>query len=134
MSWMERLTGGFKKTADRLGDNLAGLATKAALDTATLDDIEEALIALQSTASQQQDAAVASEGFESSFRATEARFKGGLATVFELEDARRSAVAANSALIDLQRERVVAWISLYRALGGGWSAADAAPAGKAAGT
>src|SRR5687768_10693831 len=45
MSWLERLTGGFKKTADRLGDNLAGLATKVALDTSTLDDIEEALIA-----------------------------------------------------------------------------------------
>ena len=45
MSWLERLTGGFKKTADRLGDNLTGLTSKAALDTATLDDIEEALIA-----------------------------------------------------------------------------------------
>src|ERR671912_2345062 len=45
MSWLERLTGGFKKTADRLGENLAGLASQQALDTATLDDIEEALIA-----------------------------------------------------------------------------------------
>ena len=45
MSWLDRLTGGFKKTADRLGDNLSGLASKVALDTATLDDIEEALIA-----------------------------------------------------------------------------------------
>src|SRR5678816_1967806 len=45
MSWLERLTGGFKKTADRLGENISGLTSKAALDTATLDDIEEALIA-----------------------------------------------------------------------------------------
>src|SRR4029450_10860926 len=45
MSWLERLTGGFKKTADRLGENLSGLVTQQALDTATLDDIEEALIA-----------------------------------------------------------------------------------------
>src|SRR6476469_479774 len=47
MSWLDKLTGGFKKTADRLGDNIGGLGTgaKAALDTATLDDIEEALIA-----------------------------------------------------------------------------------------
>jgi len=28
------------------------------------------------------------------------------------------------ALIDLQRERSTAWITLYRALGGGWSDAD----------
>ena len=45
MSWLERLTGGFKKTADRLGENIAGLVKEQALDTATLDDIEEALIA-----------------------------------------------------------------------------------------
>src|SRR6187455_3040943 len=45
MSWLERLTGGFKKTADRLGENLSGLVKEQALDTATLDDIEEALIA-----------------------------------------------------------------------------------------
>src|SRR5580765_6986554 len=36
---------GFRKTSDRLGDNLTGLLTKAALDAATLDDIEEALVA-----------------------------------------------------------------------------------------
>lgn len=45
MSWLDRLTGGFKKTADRVAENLTGLTSKAALDTATLDDIEEALIA-----------------------------------------------------------------------------------------
>jgi fused signal recognition particle receptor len=45
MSWLERLTGGFKKTADRLGENLSGLVKEQALDTATLDDIEDALIA-----------------------------------------------------------------------------------------
>ena len=33
MSWLERLTGGFKKTADRLSENISGLTTKAALDT-----------------------------------------------------------------------------------------------------
>ncbi|WP_260483997.1 signal recognition particle-docking protein FtsY [Sphingomicrobium flavum] len=45
MSWLQRLTGGFKKTADRVGENITGLTSKTALDTSTLDDIEEALIA-----------------------------------------------------------------------------------------
>jgi outer membrane protein TolC len=40
--------------------------------------------------------------------------------MFELEDARRSAVLAQTTLIELQRERAAAWISLYRSLGGGW--------------
>ena len=85
-------------------------------------EVEEALIALQSTGARNSDAQVATEGFAASYRATDARYKGGLASLFELEDARRSALQAQSALIELQRERVAAWISLYRALGGGWAA------------
>ncbi len=45
LSWLERMNAGFRKTSDRLGDNLTGLFTKSALDEATLDEIEEALIA-----------------------------------------------------------------------------------------
>jgi fused signal recognition particle receptor len=44
-TWLDRLQSGFRKTSERLGDNLTGLFTKAALDEQTLDDIEEALIA-----------------------------------------------------------------------------------------
>jgi len=45
MSWLDRLTAGFKKTADKVGENITGIVHQQALDTATLDDIEEALIA-----------------------------------------------------------------------------------------
>ena len=64
--WLERLRDGFKKTSDRLGDNLTGLLTKAALDAETLDEIEEALIASDlgpSTAAKVR-ARLASERFE----------------------------------------------------------------------
>jgi fused signal recognition particle receptor len=44
-SWQDKLFGGFRRTSDKLGENLTGLFTKAALDKDTLDDIEEALIA-----------------------------------------------------------------------------------------
>jgi fused signal recognition particle receptor len=44
-SWFDRLQAGFRKTSERLGDNLTGLFTKSALDDHTLDEIEEALIA-----------------------------------------------------------------------------------------
>ena len=43
-SWHQRLLGGFKRTSDRLVGNLTGLGT-APLTDATLDEIEEALIA-----------------------------------------------------------------------------------------
>jgi fused signal recognition particle receptor len=44
-AWFERMRAGFRKTSDRLGDNLAGLLTRTTLDAATLDEIEEALVA-----------------------------------------------------------------------------------------
>jgi len=43
--WLARLTGGLSKSSDRLGANLTGLFTRARLDEAMLDGIEEALIA-----------------------------------------------------------------------------------------
>ena len=44
-SWFERMRAGFRKTSERLGDNLSGLLTRSTLDAPTLDEIEEALIA-----------------------------------------------------------------------------------------
>ncbi len=109
--------------AARARYDAATIIYAASLRTA-VREVETALVALQSTAARNDDARIAAEGFERSYRAADSRFRGGLASLFELEDARRTAVAAQSALIDLQRERVAAWISLYRALGGGWSADD----------
>jgi fused signal recognition particle receptor len=64
--WLDRLRGGFRKTSDRLGDNLTGLFTKANLDPQTLDDIEEALIAsdLGPAAAARVRARLAEERFE----------------------------------------------------------------------
>ena len=86
-------------------------------------EVEEALVQLDSTARRAEDARIAVEGYDASYRAAEARFRGGLASLFELEDARRTMALSQSQYIDLQRERVAAWIALYRALGGGWSPA-----------
>ncbi len=44
LPWHKRLIGGFKKTSERLTENLTGLVTKSKLDSESLDDIEEALI------------------------------------------------------------------------------------------
>lgn len=83
-------------------------------------EVEAALITLDASVQRVQDTQVAIEGFEASQKAADARFRGGLGSLFDLEDARRSSLVAHSALIELQREQVAAWINLYRALGGGW--------------
>lgn len=85
-----------------------------------MSEVEQALVRLQSTAERSASARTAAEGYRASFDATEARWRGGLANLVELEDARRTALAADNALIALQHERQTAWIALYRAAGGGW--------------
>ncbi|HSV34262.1 MAG TPA: efflux transporter outer membrane subunit [Ramlibacter sp.] len=91
-------------------------------------EVEQALVTLESARARGEDARVAAEGFRMSFVATEARYRSGLASLVELEDGRRTLLAAETALVGLQRERAAAWIALYRAMGGGWALPDAAPA------
>ena len=92
-------------------------------------EVEEALITLDSTAARWDDANIAAEGQRAFLAATRERYRGGLASLFELEETRRNSLAAELALLSLERERQAAWIGLYRAAGGGWNrnqAADAA--------
>ena len=84
-------------------------------------EVELSLVSLESARLRMEDARTASEGFRASFAATEARYRSGLGSLVELEDARRTALAAETALVTLQRERIAAWIALYRAVGGGWT-------------
>ncbi len=85
-------------------------------------EVEEALVNLDSTAARTDDARVAFEGYRAAFGAADSRYRNGLASLLELEDARRTRLAAENALVTLQRERSAAWIALYRAAGGGWTA------------
>jgi fused signal recognition particle receptor len=43
-SWSQRLFGGFRKTSERLTENLSGIVSKTRLDEDQLDDLEDALI------------------------------------------------------------------------------------------
>ena len=91
-------------------------------------EVEEVLVNLQSTAARSEDARLAADGYRAAFTGTEARYKSGLGNLLELEDARRTLLAAETGLLSLQRERANAWVALYRATGGGWSASDSGPA------
>ncbi len=90
-------------------------------------EVEEALLRLDSATRRQADAERAASGFRDYFAAAEERWRIGAGSLIDREDARRTALAAQSALLTVQRDRVLAWIALYRALGGGWSANDSAP-------
>ncbi|MBX9833076.1 MAG: efflux transporter outer membrane subunit, partial [Burkholderiaceae bacterium] len=70
-----------------------------------VSEVEQALVRLQSTAERNISARIAAEGYRAAFEATQARYRGGLASLVELEDARRTSLAAENALIALQHER-----------------------------
>ena len=98
----------------------AAATYRARLRTA-VREVEEALVNLQSTAQRATDVQLAASGYRANFVATEQRFKAGLTNLVELEDARRTALSADNTALTLLRERIAAWISLYRAAGGGFT-------------
>ena len=79
-------------------------------------EVEEALVNLQSTAVRGIDAQTAVDGCRASFNGTDALYKNGLASLVELEDARRTLLTAQTTLASLQQTRNTAWVSLYRAM------------------
>jgi outer membrane protein, multidrug efflux system len=110
---------------------------RAALDgrvRGAMSEVEQALVRLDAATRREGEALRASQGFRDYFAAAEQRWRIGAGSLIDREEARRTALAAQSALINVQRERVAAWITLYRVLGGGWQASDAVPATNLAGS
>ncbi len=84
-------------------------------------EVEEALVRLDSAAKREQDTGRAFAGYQTFLAAADARVKAGAGSVTELEEARRAMVHAQGASVAVTRERLTAWIALYKAVGGGWS-------------
>lgn len=83
-------------------------------------EVEESLVRLDSAAKRQGDTQIALQGYQQFLRAAEARVMVGAGSLPELEEARRAVVMAQGAEVGVVRERLTAWISLYKAVGGGW--------------
>jgi outer membrane protein, multidrug efflux system len=83
-------------------------------------EVETALVNLHSYSTRDADLRQALQGYQSSLKATEAKVKAGFANLIELEDSRRVALQTETALINLEQDRMNAWISLYRSAGGDW--------------
>ena len=103
----------------------ASIANYQAKVRQAVREVEEALITLYSTEARESDAQTAAQGYAASRDATQARYDQGLASLIELEDARRLALSAQSAQVTLQLQRNQAWVALYRASGGGFEPAHA---------
>lgn len=85
-------------------------------------EIEEALVRLDAAARRDADAALAARQYQAYFDAGNEKFRAGASGLLDLEETRRASLAARLTAIGVKRERVQAWIALYKALGGGWHA------------
>lgn len=95
---------------------------------AAVREVEEALTRLDAARAREQDAAVAAAGYAEFLAAAQTQWQVGTGSLLDLEQARRNALAAEAARLQVQRERVAAWLALYKAVGGGWQPGDAAQA------
>jgi outer membrane protein, multidrug efflux system len=84
-------------------------------------EVEEGLVNLNAAQLRATQTKAAAEGYAASLAATQSRYRAGLASLVELEDARRTALFAQQNQLAVERDRIAAWISLYRATGGGWT-------------
>ncbi|MBS0355551.1 MAG: efflux transporter outer membrane subunit [Proteobacteria bacterium] len=91
-----------------------------------VSEVEQALVRLDAAATREADVRRAAAGYRQAYGATEARQRAGFASLLELEDARRTLLAADTTVAGWEQERASAWIALYRAIGGGWTATDTA--------
>jgi NodT family efflux transporter outer membrane factor (OMF) lipoprotein len=93
---------------------------------AAVREVEESLVRLHGANARTADAEKALAGYKQYLAATEARVKAGAGNLPELEEARRNVVASQGVAVGVARERLAAWIALYKSMGGGFTAADQA--------
>lgn len=96
-------------------------------------EVEEAMLNLQTASLRIVRAQVTQAQLQAVSGSIQKRQKAGFASQIETLDAERTAVGALNTVLNLQRDQALAWVALYRAVGGGWTQVDldisGAPAG-----
>ncbi|MBF0184117.1 MAG: efflux transporter outer membrane subunit [Magnetococcales bacterium] len=85
-----------------------------------VEEVESALVNLESARLRLTDAEAIRQHQQSLLHSDETLFQQGGMSQLALEEVRRGLLAAQKGETLLQRERIQAWITLYKALGGGW--------------
>ncbi len=89
-------------------------------------EVEQALVRLDAADRRLDDARTAEQGYRQFLEASTTQWEVGAISLIDLEQARRDAQNASAALLQTQRERIGAWLALYKAVGGGWQAGQPA--------
>jgi multidrug efflux system outer membrane protein len=91
----------------------------------SLEDVENALLALRSARERQAQFAIALEAAGNTAILARIQYRSGLTDFQQLLEAERSLVSARDGLANSRGDESLALVQLYRALGGGWDATAA---------
>jgi len=109
---------------------LQSLASYEQTVATALEETEGALSQFSHSAEQTDKLAIAAASAEQAARLSKRRFDAGAVDFLIVLDAERQSLIARDALVLAQVGQATALVSVYRALGGGWSEAPAAVAAK----
>jgi len=87
-------------------------------------EVEDALIAVQKTAEQRTAQEQQVAALQSAYGLADLRYKGGRASYLDVLTVQRSLFESQLSLARTRRSQLVSVVQLYKALGGGWQAAD----------
>jgi multidrug efflux system outer membrane protein len=88
-------------------------------------EVSDALVAIDKLRLVREERARAVAALTDAVRLSRLRFDDGLASYFEVLDAQQLLFPAENELARIERDRLLAVVQLYRALGGGWTDAPA---------
>ncbi len=101
----------------------AALQYEKAIVTA-LKEVEDALIAVQKTREQREAQEQQVTALESALQLADQRYQGGRASYLDVLTSQRSLFDSKLALAKTREVQLISMVQLYKALGGGWSAAN----------
>ena len=109
---------GGKVSIERVVELLAQYAKSV---QASFAEVENALIRIRSAAAQHATQAAQVASTERTLALAETRYRNGYSSFLEVLDAQRTLFSAQDQLAQLRLNRLEASVSLFKALGGGWT-------------
>jgi outer membrane protein TolC len=88
----------------------------------SLEDIENAIVALQTAQRRQQEFTIALDASNNQAILARMQYRTGLTDFTTLNTAEASLISARNGLLSARSDEATALIQLYQALGGGWDA------------
>lgn len=95
------------------------LADYKATTRKAIQELEDALTRFAAAHERAENARLSAAEYQKYFASVELRFREGASNLLELEDARRAMLNAQQTYLNVQQERLQAWIALNRSTGGG---------------